>query len=446
MVIIGRTNVGKSTLFNRLSEQSKAITSDLPGTTRDRLEARVLWRGKEFRLIDTGGLDLNRQSDLERQVFKQIELATAEADCFLFVVDGRSSGLPQDQEAARYLRRLRKPVILTLNKLDRAASHYQALAEFQKLGFASSIPVSAKNGSGTGDLLDLIDRILFRDETASSFPEADLRVAIIGRPNVGKSSLFNALVGSERAIVTPIPYTTREPNDTLVIHHGKKYCLIDTAGLRKPSKIARAYQKTKTLEKQSEQKTLATIRRADVCLLVLDLTEPLVQQDRRLIERVLEAEKGLILIANKVDLLPPELQKNQREIKAVMDELLPFLTWAASLAVSAKTKAGLQRVFPLIDRVAEARRRWVDPEILKEYTRVIALEKSPPVASAKRSRRAELELRQINVCPPTFLITTNVPGTLPSFYQRFLERKLRQKFDFQGTPVKIIYKKFTGRK
>lgn len=445
-VIIGRANVGKSTLYNRLAEEAKAMTSSLPGTTRDRNETFVSWRGGQFRLVDTGGLDIDPKNEIEQQIFKHIRLATVKADLLVFVVDGQSGLLPQDREANRFIQALKKPTLVAVNKLDNPSHRDSAAAEFARLGWSDITPLSAKNGSGTGDLLDAVYRQLFSDsEAASQAPKPDLRIAVIGRPNAGKSSLVNALVGEERSIVTPIPYTTRESHDIFITFRNQLICLVDTAGLRKHSRIREAYRKTKTLEKQSETKTLDTIRRCDIALLVIDISEPLTHQDKHLIQWIIDAKKGLIILANKSDLAPTDRPADSPTIEQAIADAVPFLDWAPIIAVSAKTRLGLHKIFPLALDVAANRKRWLDSKVLKETFVSLLRKKHPPLVTAKRNVHAVLTITQTTTAPPAFTIGADIPGNLPDFYLKYLEKKLRERFHLSGTPLVFHFKKFVGR-
>ncbi|MFA5107676.1 MAG: ribosome biogenesis GTPase Der [Patescibacteria group bacterium] len=445
-VIIGRTNVGKSTLYNRLAETAKAMTSNIPGTTRDRNETFVQWRGGQFRLVDTGGLDIDPKNVIEQQILKQIRLATKTADLLIFVVDGQSGLLPQDREASRFIQALKQPTLVAVNKLDNVNHRESAASEFTRLGWPDIIPLSAKNGSGTGDLLDAMYQKLFpNSQAAEQAPKPDLRIAVIGRPNAGKSSLVNALVGEERSIVTPIPYTTRESHDTYVHYQNQLICIIDTAGLRKHSKIREAYRKTKTLEKLSESKTLETIRRCDVALLVIDLSEPLTHQDKHLIQWIITAKKGLIILANKSDLVKKDATTTDQTVEKVVADAVPFLDWAPIVAVSAKTRAGVHKIFPLAIDVATNRKRWLDSKELKEAFVALLRQKHPPLVTAKRNIHATLTITQSATTPPSFTVGANIPGNLPDFYLKYLEKKLRERFHLTGTPLVFHFKKFVGR-
>ncbi|MDD5567014.1 MAG: ribosome biogenesis GTPase Der [Patescibacteria group bacterium] len=446
VALIGRTNVGKSTLFNRLIEEMKAMISDSPGTTRDRNEAYVIWRGNAFKLIDTGGIDIDQKSEIERHIVKQISAAVNLADVVLLAVDGQTEPQPQDRKAAELIRRSKTSAILVINKIDNQRQQNNISPRYHQLGLKNIAHVSGRNGRGTGDLLDIIHQILFSDsKQVSAEPKPDLSLAIIGKPNVGKSSLVNALVGEERAIVTPIPYTTRESHDSLVQFEGHSIRVIDTAGLRKKSKIYQAYRKTKTLEKQSAAKALASIRRSDVVLLVIDLNEPLTLQDRRLAQEALEPQKGLILVANKSDLLPEERRQQSKLIEKVIHESIPFLSWAPVVLVSAKTKLNTQKILPLALAVQSERNKTIKQAELTEFIQALIRRQKPPLVSAVRYKSVDLKIAQTNVAPPTFLITTDVPGTLPEAYMRYLEKNLRERFGFLGTPIKLHFKKYQGR-
>ncbi|MBU0707513.1 ribosome biogenesis GTPase Der [Patescibacteria group bacterium] len=444
VALIGRTNVGKSTLFNRLIEETKAIVSNQPGTTRDRNEAFVYWRGNKFKLIDTGGIDIDPTSAIEQSIVQQVKTALVKADLILLVVDGQVAPMAQDREAARLIQNLKCPSFIVVNKIDSPISKHTSYHEYYKLGLSKMLPVSGRNGVGSGDLLDAIYYRLFLNKSPDLTKESPtINIAIIGKPNVGKSSIINILVGEERSIVTPIPHTTRESHDTLLQYHDDLICLVDTAGLRKSSKIKKAYKKTKTLEKDSAQSTLESIKKCDVALLVLDLSSPITQQDKRLTQLIAEQEKGLVVIANKSDLVN---DLKPYEINKIILSAFPFLKWAPVLIVSAKTKRGVKQILPQAIAVKSECYIEIEQAKLNGFIRQITQMKRPPITTAKKKTTAKLRIEQIRTGPPAFQVSTNVPGSLPAFYLRFIEHQLRASFGLVGTPIKISFKKYYGKK
>ncbi len=442
--IIGRTNVGKSTLFNCLTESVKAITSNQPGTTRDRNEANVNWRGLQFKLIDTGGLDIDPASEIERQIINQIDYAISLADLLLLVVDGQTGLLPADRMAIKIIRQSNRPALLVINKIDNQKIEDSLGKEFYKSEFTMSL-VSSKNGRGSGDLLDEIINILKPSaDSASELTKPCLSIAIIGKPNTGKSSLLNSLVGHKRSIVTAIPYTTREAHDTMFSYRGNDVCLVDTAGLRKHVKIQLAYKKNKTLEKNSELKTLKAIQHSQVILLVIDISQPITVQDKKLADIILGSNKGLIIVANKSDLL-----KNSDETKLVSRLILksfPYLDWVPILSVSAKTGYNVRKVIPTALAVQENRMKKIDSADLIAFQENIIRRKKPPLITALKNKPVKIMIDQCGSCPPIFKINVNLPGDLPQFYLRFIEKELRIKFGFSGTPIKLFFIKYRGKK
>ena len=428
VAIVGRPNVGKSTLFNRLVGERVAIVEDLPGTTRDRIYATAEWRGREFSLIDTGGLDDPRAGLMEAAVRRQAEAAIAEADLVLFVVDAQAGILPVEHDVADLLRRSRKPVLLVANKADSWRGEAQA-AEFYELGLGDLFAVSAIQGLGIGDLLDAIVERL-PPETVEE-ETTDPRVAIVGRPNVGKSSFLNTLVGTERAVVSEIPGTTRDAIDTLLVLEGRRVVLVDTAGIRRRGRIDEG------IEKYALLRTAQALERADVAILLTDATEGVTAQDVHIAGYAIEAAVGLVLAVNKWDVVdrgPEMTEAVEREVAREFH----FAPWMPHHLISAKTgrnvRATLEDALAIVD---ERRRRIPTSELHRLLTDAIAAH--PP--SPHRGKEVRFtHVTQARGKAPTFVFFVSDPEGVHFTYQRYLENKLRERFAFTGTPIKLEFK------
>jgi len=437
IALIGRTNVGKSTLFNRLTEKNEALVSSVPGTTRDRREADCLWRAKIIRLIDTGGLDTKTQNPLEKETIKQTQIAMKQADVILFMVDLKTDPVLQEQELALVLKKMKKPIIVVGNKAETLVKRQTAyLTQWRLKGLPAPFPISALRGTGVGDLLDQIYALLekIKKPPISIIEMSATRVAVIGKPNVGKSSLLNALLGEERFIVSPISHTTREPNDTLLTHDEKNYLFIDTAGIRRKAKM----KKAKGLEEAGVRRTFATLRKTDVALFVIESHQPINSQDRTLAGLLIEAKVGIIFVANKWDLIHDKQTNTMNEFKHFIQDSFPFLTWAPLVFVCAKTGEKVQKLFPLIDEVQKNRYTEIPQPELDLF-----LQKAMHHHSPKRGKTIKppkiLGLKQTQIAPPKFDLTIRARRTdaLYKVYPRYLENKLHEFFPFEGTPVFI---------
>lgn len=442
VVLIGRVNVGKSTLFNCLIEQPKALVSSLPGTTRDRNYAQCEWRGRKFILVDTAGLtkikDKKKEEEKELEVIirKQVEIAIKEADLLIFILDVETGILPIDQEIGRLIRKSAKPTILVVNKVDnpRLRKSVNTL-DYLKLGFGQPILVSAINGSGTGDLLDeivkKIDQFKKIEQTISlnKLDLSPVKVAIIGRPNVGKSSLLNALLGEERVIVSPIPHTTREPIDTLIYYQNKPIIFIDTAGIRRKAKIRAE------IERVGVKKSLTTAQRSDLVLFVVEVTSFITHQDKALVNLVIKNGRGLILVVNKIDKIKDTKLQLAKLIEYYQNNL-SMAWWAPIIFVSAKTKENIEKIFDLIWLVRENQQREINQKELKNFLKLIVKKNNFPLSIWQ-----EVSLVQVGIIPPKFLL--RVPKIILKKNQihqaqlNIIEKELRKKWHFEGTPLII---------
>lgn len=427
IAIVGRPNVGKSTLFNRVVRERMAIVEDWPGVTRDRLSARAEWLGREFYLVDTGGITAG-EDPLIQQVRQQAKIAMDEADAIIFMADGRFGLHPDDEEVALTLRRTKKPVILGVNKIENHSAGVDA--EFYKLGFGEPVQISAEHAMNIGDLLDRVIAMLPDEE---EIPEIDaIRVAVVGRPNAGKSSLVNALLGEERVIVSDIPGTTRDAIDSLLEFESQQYLIIDTAGIRRKSKVDDA------VEYYSVLRAMRAIERADVAIVVLDATDFLTEQDRRVAGMVQEASKACILLVNKWDIAKKE-EKTAQELEEQIRTELGSLEYAPILFLSAKTHWHLNRLLPTINAVANEYNHRVPTRLLNELLADAIAMHHPP---ARKGRELKIHyITQVQIKPPTFALWVNDPLLMHFSYQRYIENRVRESFGFNGTPVKWILKR-----
>ncbi|MBN1993776.1 MAG: ribosome biogenesis GTPase Der [Anaerolineae bacterium] len=444
VALVGRPNVGKSTLFNRLVGQRKAIVEDLAGTTRDRLYGEADWGGRDFMVVDTGGLELGPslprqagetgfQAGVSSRLFleeirAQVEIAIAEADVIVFVVDSTSI-TGSDEDIAKLLRRTEKPVLLAVNKADNKQRREEAV-EFYTLGLGDPFPVSALHGTGTGDLLDAIVESLPPAKAADEADDA-LKIAILGRPNVGKSSLLNKLLGEERVIVSDVPGTTRDAVDTRIAYAGQELILIDTAGIRRRGKIKPG------VEKHSLLRTVKTVNRADVCLLLLDAGEMVAAQDAHIASYIIEEAKSVVVLVNKWD----TVEKNTYTLKQYTEKIraeLKFLEYVPILFISAKTGQRVHKVLPLALQVyAESLRRIPTGEVNRLLREAVA--QNPPKGT-HRHRLKFFYATQAGVNPATFVFFVNDTQLVHFSYQRYLENKLREHYGFVGVPLRLIFR------
>ncbi|MFD1424106.1 ribosome biogenesis GTPase Der [Laceyella tengchongensis] len=430
VAIVGRPNVGKSTIFNRLAGERIAIVEDQPGITRDRIYSRSEWNGREFHLIDTGGIEFGDTDEIMDHIRNQVELALDEADVILFVADARDGVTTTDEEVARFLHRTNKPVILMVNKVD-DIKYTENVFEFYQLGFEHVIPVSSLHGTGTGDMLDAVVEH-FPEREEEEYEEDTIKVSLIGRPNVGKSSLVNALLGEERVIVSPVAGTTRDAVDTSFEYEGQKYVLIDTAGIRKRGKV---YE---SIEKYSVIRALRAIERSDVCLIVIDGERGIAEQDKKIAGYAHEAGRAAIFVVNKWDAVEKD-EKTMDRFKRRIREEFQFMHYAPILFVSAKTKRRIHTVLPEVNEVAEQHAMRVPTSVLNQVIQDAMVTTPPP---SDRGRRFRVRyVTQATVKPPTFILFVNDPELSHFSYLRYLENQLRQAFPFKGTPLRILLRK-----
>ena len=435
VALVGRPNVGKSTLFNRICGRRKAITDGRPGSTRDRNYAQVSWQGRAFELVDTGGLLLGSDDPLLGPAAAQAERAIEESDVVLFIVDGRAGLLPDDEAIARRLRRAGKRVLVVVNKTE---DHEGDVSEFARLGFDAAHFVSAEHGLGVGDLLDAALEGLATGSLEEE-EKAPLSLALVGRPNVGKSSILNRLLGRERAVVSAIPGTTRDAVDEIFERRGKRYRLVDTAGIRRVRLLK------ENVDHVSVVQSRRAIERADVAVLVLDAESGFREMDATIGGEILEAGAGVVVAVNKWD-LAPEKKLAHRAFERDMREHLKFLPWAPVVFVSAKTGKGVGALVDAVDRVHEARRsRVTTGELNRMLAR--AAERNAPKADKGGQPVRILFGSQIGIAPPTFAVSINHPVDLHFSYRRYLENQIREIFGFEGSPIriKVRYRRRTPR-
>lgn len=435
VAFVGRVNVGKSTLFNKLTESQGALVSDIPGTTRTRNIGMATWRGKQFRLVDTGGLTFDSAVPLEDEIIRQTEIALSEADMIVFVTDIQDDLMPQEVELARRLRKLagKKPVLLVANKADNQTWRNQQYDKcWLKLGLGAPLAVSAQNGAALGDLLDEIYKKLnkLRKRPKAEKPREIIKVALIGKPNVGKSSLFNKLIGEDRVIVSAMPHTTREPHDTLVELNGKNILFVDTAGIRRKTKVSGV------LERAGIGKSLEAVRAADIVLLVLDATEPITDQDQQLAGLLRENTKSVIIVINKWDTAEGNDDEFRNQVKARIAQEFPHLDFAPIVLVSALTGYRTQQIFPLIERAADERKTEIAPEDLHEFIKSAVRKKLPGRGKGVRHPQI-LGMRQLHNNPPIFEILIKPKTSVHISYVHFLENRLREKHNFFACPIVI---------
>ena len=429
VAIVGRPNVGKSTLFNRLVGRRVAIVEDTPGVTRDRIYQDAEWLSYAFTLIDTGGIEAVGEDVISAQMRRQAELAIETADVIVFLVDGREGLTSADEDVADLLRRSKKPVVLGVNKVD-AQKFEDAAYEFYALGLGEPLAISAAQGLGLGDLLDEVVRDFPRDLEQQE--DERVNIAVVGKPNVGKSSLVNALLGEERSIVSHIPGTTRDSVDTPFSHDGKDYTLVDTAGIRRKRSV-----EDETIERYSVIRSLAAVRRADVVLIVCDASEGLSEQDVRIAGYAHEEGKASVLIVNKWDLIEKDTNTMNRFKKDLAADLA-FMNYVPMLFISAKNGQRVNKVLETVDAVFAQSRRRVPTGQLNDIVGEAVTMNEPP---SDKGRVLKIYFAtQVSVQPPTFVIFVNNAEIVHFSYQRYLENYFRKSFGFEGTPIRLIFR------
>jgi len=424
IAVVGRPNVGKSTFFNKVAGRKISITEDRPGVTRDRLYADSEWRGKAFSIVDTGGIELKSDDLMWKQIKKQAEVAIETAVVILFFVDGKEGLTSSDYEVADMLRRSKKPVILVVNKVDEYSE--DKVFEFYSLGLGEPFPVSAEHGKGIGDVLD--EAVSYFEKYVNEEDDS-IKIAVVGKPNAGKSSLVNRILGFERSIVTDIAGTTRDAIDTRFSYDGRDYTIIDTAGIRKKSKVE------DDVEYYSVMRAFDAVRRADVCLLVVDSTEGLTEQDTKIIGYVHEQGKPSVIVMNKWDLI----EKDTNTINKFEDKLkqdLKFMDYFKSIYISAKTGQRVEKIMTAVDKVYANAHMRVQTGTLNDLISDTVRANEPPSYNGRRLR--VYYSSQVSVAPPTFVLFVNSQDLMHFSYERFLENTIRNAFDFSGTPIRIV--------
>ena len=428
VAIVGRPNVGKSTLFNALAGEMISIVKDTPGVTRDRIYADVTWLDKEFTMIDTGGIEPDSKDIILSQMREQAQIAIDTADVIIFITDVKQGLVDADSKVADMLRRSGKPVVLVVNKVDNFDKYMADVYEFYNLGIGDPVPISAASRLGLGDMLDIVAEN-FPEGSAQAEDDDRPRFAIVGKPNVGKSSIINKLLGENRVIVSDIAGTTRDAIDTEILHNGKEYIFIDTAGLRRKNKIK------EELERYSIIRTVTAVERADVVLMVIDATEGVTEQDAKIAGIAHERGKGVIIVVNKWDAIEKN-DRTMREYESDIRQVLSYMPYAEIMYVSAATGQRLNRLYDMIDMVIENQTLRIATGVLNEImTEAVAMQQPP---SDKGKRLKLYYITQVAVKPPTFVIFVNDKELMHFSYTRYLENKIREAFGFRGTSLKFF--------
>lgn len=428
VAIVGRPNVGKSTLFNALAGEMISIVKDTPGVTRDRIYADVSWLDRDFTIIDTGGIEPDSQDIILFQMREQAQIAIDSADVIIFITDVRQGMTDADSQVADMLRKSRRPVVLAVNKVDNYKSQQMDVYEFYNLGIGEPFPISAEGKQGIGDLLDAV--VSHFPEHSGEEEDSEIpKIAIVGKPNVGKSSIINKLLGENRVIVSDIPGTTRDAVDTTITRNGKDYLFIDTAGLRRKSKIK------EDIERYSIIRTVSAVERCDVAVLMIDAAEGITEQDAKIAGIAHDRGKGLIIAVNKWDLV----EKDNSTMKTYTEKIrsvLSFAPYAEMLYISAKTGQRLNKLFDAVDQVLESQSLRIQTGVLNEIlTEAVAMQQPP---SDKGRRLKIFYMTQVSIKPPTFVIFVNDKKLMHFSYQRYLENRIRDSFGFQGTAIHFI--------
>ena len=433
VAIVGRPNVGKSTLFNQIGKRRVSIVDDMPGVTRDRIYMDAEWLNHTFTMIDTGGIEFEDDDHILKSMRQQALVAMEEADVIVFVVDGRAGLTTADEEVGRMLRNTKKPVILAVNKID-SPQLEAGVYEFYSLGLGEPIGIAASNSLGLGDLLDAVVAA-FPENDGEDKEEDEISIAVIGRPNVGKSSIVNALIGENRVIVSNVPGTTRDAIDTHFVSDNIKFMLIDTAGMRRKGKIDEA------IERYSVMRSLRAVDRADVVLMVINAEEGITEQDKKIAGYAHESGKGVIIVVNKWDVFPDKDDKSTLRFTEDLRDEIGFLQYAPVLYTSALTGQRIHRITELVKYVADQQSMRIQTSVLNELIRDAVSVNPPPSHRGKQLKI--FFMTQADIQPPKFIIFVNDPELMHFSYLRFLENRLRESFGFEGTPLKLIVR---GRK
>ena len=433
VAIVGRPNVGKSTLFNQIGKRRVSIVDDMPGVTRDRIYMDAEWLNHTFTMIDTGGIEFEDDDHILKSMRQQALVAMEEADVIVFVVDGRAGLTTADEEVGRMLRNTKKPVILAVNKID-SPQLEAGVYEFYSLGLGEPLGIAASNSLGLGDLLDAVVAA-FPENDGEDKEEDEISIAVIGRPNVGKSSIVNALIGENRVIVSNVPGTTRDAIDTHFVSDNIKFMLIDTAGMRRKGKI------DETIERYSVMRSLRAVDRADVVLMVINAEEGITEQDKKIAGYAHESGKGVIIVVNKWDVFPDKDDKSTLRFTEDLRDEIGFLQYAPVLYTSALTGQRIHRITELVKYVADQQSMRIQTSVLNELIRDAVSVNPPPSHRGKQLKI--FFMTQADIQPPKFIIFVNDPELMHFSYLRFLENRLRESFGFEGTPLKLIVR---GRK
>lgn len=428
VAIVGRPNVGKSTLFNALAGEKISIVKDTPGVTRDRIYADVTWLDKEFTMIDTGGIEPDSKDVILSQMREQAQIAIDTADVIIFMTDVKQGLVDADSKVADMLRRSGKPVVLVVNKVDHFDKYMADVYEFYNLGIGDPVPISSASRLGLGDMLDLVSEHFPKGEAAQEDDDRP-RIAIVGKPNVGKSSIVNRLLGENRVIVSDVAGTTRDAIDTEIVHDGKGYVFIDTAGLRRKSKIK------EELERYSIIRTVTAVERADVVLMVIDATEGVTEQDAKIAGIAHERGKGIIIVVNKWDAIEKN-DRTTREYESNIRQVLSYMPYAEIMFVSALTGQRLVKLYDMIDMVIENQTLRIATGVLNEIMMEAVTMQQPPSDKGKRLKL--YYITQVAVKPPTFVVFVNDKELMHFSYTRYLENKIREAFGFRGTSIKFF--------
>ncbi len=426
VAIVGRPNVGKSTIFNRIVGERVSIVEDIPGVTRDRLYSAADWLTHEFNIIDTGGIEIGDEPFLE-QIRQQAEIAIQESDVIIFLTNGREGVTSADEQVAKILYKTKKPVVLAINKIDNPDMRGM-IYDFYSLGFGDPFPISGSHGLGLGDLLDEVAKN-FPEEEEEEYPENIIKFSLIGRPNVGKSSLVNSFLGDDRVIVSEIAGTTRDAIDSVYEYEEQPYVIIDTAGMRKKGKV---YE---TTEKYSVLRALRAIERSDVVLVILNAEEGIQEQDKKIAGYAHEAGKAIIIVVNKWDAIEKDEKTMNKMTKTIREHFL-FLDYAPIIFVSAVTNQRVHSILPVINRVSENHAMRVTSSVLNEVIEDAVARNPAPTDKGRRLRI--YYVTQVAIKPPTFVVFVNEPDIMHFSYERFLENRIRESFDFEGTPIRLI--------